>query len=177
MFGFGKKKLDDHMFGMISAEVSMYMRWVEDNCRRMLKPHETEDIARRILVRENFKFSEEIPQHIGFMAAGFELDVIDKFRKKYFFDEQIEKFCKSIDIPMPAVSTQSSPTIKPKQIQAQPPKLNSWVYNKKAGVLTKRATKESYKDMEIKWVSDGVSGYEILHGKAVWVNKYDIDFE
>lgn len=99
MFGFGKKKIDDRMVGLIAVELAMFMQW-----RKGLNPHEIEDIARRILVRENFIISDGLPLLIGSMALDFLLDkkdFIEESRKKYLFDEQIEKFCKSIGIPCP----------------------------------------------------------------------------
>lgn len=101
MFGIGKKKADERMLGMISIELSMFMRWVEDNRGRMLKPEEAEDIVKRILTRENFKFGREELLKITSLAFASDVDMIDDFRKKTHFDNTIDGFCQSIGIVKP----------------------------------------------------------------------------
>jgi hypothetical protein len=101
MFGLGKKKLDERMLGMISIELAMFMRWIEENRRRMLPPDQANEIARRILDRENFKFSEQELFHIVNLAIASDVDQIDGVREKTGFDRTIDGFCKSIGIPTP----------------------------------------------------------------------------
>jgi len=101
MLGFGKKKPDERMLGMISIELSMFMRWVEDNRGRMLKPQEAEDIAQRILTRESFKFGKEELFQITTLAFASDVSKIDDFRKKTHFDDTVDGFCQSIGIVKP----------------------------------------------------------------------------
>lgn len=102
MWGFGKKKLNERMLGMISVELSMFLRWVEDNRHRMLTPPEVEDIAKRILDRENYKHGQQ--ELFGLVALAMASDVkrIDEFRKRTGFDAKITGFCTSIGIPLPS---------------------------------------------------------------------------
>ena len=100
MFGLGKKKPDERILGMVSIELSMFMRWVEDNCGRMLK-QEAEDIAKRILNRENFKFGKEEILQITSLAFASDVDRIDDFRQKTHFDDSIDGFSQSIGIVKP----------------------------------------------------------------------------
>lgn len=101
MFGLRKKKPDEQMIGMISIELSMFMRWIEDNRGRMLKPEEAEDIAKRILTRENSRFGREDLLQITSLAFASDVDKIDAFRKKTHFDNTIDGFCQSIGIVKP----------------------------------------------------------------------------
>lgn len=101
MFSIGKKKPDERMLGMISIELSMFMRWVEDNCGRMLKLEEAEDIAQRILTRESFKFGKEELFQITSLAFASDVGKIDDYRKKIHFDDTIDGFCQSIGIVKP----------------------------------------------------------------------------
>jgi hypothetical protein len=182
MFGFGKKKLDDRMSGMISIEVAMFMGWMHDNSDNfdpILMMGKLEDIARRILARENFVGGTEAV--IALMAMDLYLselesktDIVSKSRKQYCFDEQIEKFCKSIGIPMPVVKAKTSSKTSSSTTRVEPPRQNKWVYNKKTGILTRRGTEESYKDSQM---TRNPSGFEMMHGKTPWVNNYEIDFE
>jgi hypothetical protein len=101
MFGLRQKKPDEPMLGMISIELSMFMRWVEENRGRMLKPEEAEDIAQRILTREKFKFGIEELLQITSLAFASDAVNIDAFRKKMHFDDTIDGFCRSIGIVKP----------------------------------------------------------------------------
>jgi hypothetical protein len=101
MFGLGKRKPDERIIGMISVELSMFMRWVEDNCGRTLKAEEAEDIAKRILTRESFKFGKEELLQITSLAFASDVDRIDNFRKKTHFDNTIDRFCQSLGIVKP----------------------------------------------------------------------------
>lgn len=101
MLGFGKKKLDEKMLGMISVELSMFMRWMEENCSRMLMPEEAKDIAARILDRENFQFCEKDTFHIAAIALASDVERIDELRNKMGFDKTIDGFCQSIGITKP----------------------------------------------------------------------------
>lgn len=101
MFGFGNKKLDERMLGMLSIELSMFMRWVEENRGRMLKPEEVEDIAGRILTRESLEFGKEELLQITSLAFASDINQIDNFRKKTNFDNTIDGFCRSIGIVKP----------------------------------------------------------------------------
>ena len=101
MVGSGKKKADERMLGMISIELSMFMRWVEDSRGRMLKPEEADDIATRILDRENFQFGAQELLQITSLAFASDVGKIDEFRKKTQFDNTIDGFCQSIGIAKP----------------------------------------------------------------------------
>lgn len=101
MFGLGKKKLDERMLGMISIELAMFMRWMEENRQRLLWSDQAKDIARKILNRENYKFSEQDLFHIVNLAMVSDATQIDDVRKRTGFDRTIEGFCKSISIPVP----------------------------------------------------------------------------
>lgn len=101
MFNFGKKKLDERMLGMLSIELSMFMRWVEEIRGRMLKPEEVEDIAGRIFTRENLEFGKEELLQITSLAFASDINQIDNFRKKTNFDNTIDGFCRSIGIVKP----------------------------------------------------------------------------
>jgi hypothetical protein len=101
VFGLGKKKPDERILGMISIELSMFMRWVEDNCGRMLRPEEAEDIAKRILNRESFEFGKEEILQITNLAFASNVDKIDDFRQKTHFDDTIDAFCRRIGIVKP----------------------------------------------------------------------------
>ena len=182
MFGFGKKKLDDRMSGMISIEVAMFIGWMHDNTANfdpISMMGKLEDIARRILARENYVGGTEAA--IALMAMDLYLselesktDIVSKSRKQYLFDEQIEKFCKSIGIPMPVVKAQTTSKTSSSKSQAERPRQNNWVYNKNSGILMRRGTDESYKESQM---TRNPSGFEMLHGKTPWVNNYEIDFE
>lgn len=86
MSGLEKKKPDERMLGMISIELSMFMRWAADDCGRMLRQEEAEDIAKRILNREKFEFGKEEILQITSLAFASDVDKIDDFRKKTNFD-------------------------------------------------------------------------------------------
>ena len=101
MPSFGNKKPDERMLVMISIELSMFMRWVEDNCGRMLGPGEVEDIAQRILTREGFKFEKEELFQVTTLAFASDVSEIDDFREKTHFDDTIDGFCQSIGIKRP----------------------------------------------------------------------------
>jgi hypothetical protein len=101
MFTFGKKRPDERTLGMIAIELSMYMRWVEEHCGRMLMPDDAKDVARRILTRENFKIDEQDLFFIFGSATTQDIKQIDAFREKTGFDSTIDGFCASIDIPKP----------------------------------------------------------------------------
>jgi len=101
MFDFGKKKPNERMLAMISIELSMFMRWVEDNRGRMLKPEEAEDIAKRILTRGSFEFGKGELFQITSLAFASDADRIDEFRKQSHFDDTIDGFCQSIGIAKP----------------------------------------------------------------------------
>ena len=101
MFGFGKKTLDERMLGMISIELSMFMRWMEENRSRMLKPDEVKDVATKILTRENFNFGEQDLFQITTLAFASDVNRIDDIRKKTGFDNTIDEFCQSIGIAKP----------------------------------------------------------------------------
>jgi hypothetical protein len=101
MFGSGKKKPDERMLTMISVELAMFMRWVEDNRGRMLKPEEADDIAKGILNRENFQFGKEELFQVTSLAFASDVSKIDEFRKKTHFDSTIDGFCQSIGIAKP----------------------------------------------------------------------------
>jgi hypothetical protein len=101
MFGLGKKKPDERMLEMISVELSMFMRWVEDNCGRMLNPEEAEAIAKRILNRESFKFGKNELLQITSLAFASDVNRINDFRKKTNFDDNIDGFCRSIGMVKP----------------------------------------------------------------------------
>ncbi len=90
------------MVGMVSIELAMFMRWMEDNCRRMLTPPEALNIARKILDRENYKCTEENLFAITTLATASDIGQIDEFRKKTSFDKTIDGFCKSIGINKPS---------------------------------------------------------------------------
>jgi hypothetical protein len=101
MSGLEKKKPDERMLGMISIELSMFMRWAADDCGRMLRQEEAEDIAKRILNREKFEFGKEEILQITSLAFASDVDKIDDFRKKTNFDVTIDGFCQSICIVKP----------------------------------------------------------------------------
>jgi len=101
MFGFGKKKIDDRTAGMIGIELGMFMRWMEENRHHMLLPPEAKDIARRILDRENLKYTENDLFMIVASAMTHDMKRIDEFRKKTEFDKTIDGFCRSIGINKP----------------------------------------------------------------------------
>lgn len=101
MFGLGKKKPDERMLEMFSIELSMFMRWVEDNCGRMLNPEEAEAIAKRILNRESFKFGKKELSQITSLAFASDVNRISDFRKKSNFDDNIDGFCRSIGMVKP----------------------------------------------------------------------------
>lgn len=101
MLGLGKKKPDERMLGVISIELSMFMRWMETNHGRMLKPEEAEDIAKKILTRENLKSGREELLQITSLAFASDVDRIDAFRKQTRFDNTIDGFCRSIGIVKP----------------------------------------------------------------------------
>jgi hypothetical protein len=101
VFGLGKKKPDERMLEMISIELSMFMRWVEDNCDRTLNPEEGEAIAKRILNRERLKFGKKELLQITSLAFASDVNRINDFRKKTNFDDNIDRFCRSIGIVKP----------------------------------------------------------------------------
>jgi hypothetical protein len=86
---------------MISIELSMFMRWMEDSCGRMLKPEEAEEIAKRILSRESFEFGKEEILQVTSLAFSSDVDKIDSFRQKTKFDDTIDAFFQSIGIIKP----------------------------------------------------------------------------
>ena len=93
-----KKKLTDQMLGMIAVEISMYMRWREDNGKGMLMGEALNDIILRVLIRENYKYSDKHVQAINFAALASDFDQVDKFRKQTRFDEQVGAFERSIGL-------------------------------------------------------------------------------
>jgi hypothetical protein len=96
-----QKRLDERMIGAISIELAMFMRWMEDNRRHMLLPPEAANIARKILDRENFRYSENQVFAVAALATASNVKEIDEFRKKAGFDQAIDGFCKSIGIESP----------------------------------------------------------------------------
>jgi len=98
MFGFGKKKNDEKMLGMISIEISMFMRWMETQKNRMLSPDELHDIAERILRREGLKESQEDLDFIVNMSICSDVDDINKMRKQTNFDAKVIGFMNSIQL-------------------------------------------------------------------------------
>lgn len=100
MFGFGKKKLDDRMMGGIMIEVGMFQSWTLDNRRVYLDPNTLESVIKRILERENLKFSDEQVMMMKLMfASEIEFEQYREFRRKTNFDSKIAGFCKSINLP------------------------------------------------------------------------------
>ncbi len=90
------------MLGMISLEISMFMRWVEVNCNRMLNPDDVEDIAKRILTREKYKFGGDEITALTLLAMGnTDFKRVDSLREKFNFDKNVSGFCASIGISVP----------------------------------------------------------------------------
>ena len=98
MFGFGKSRLDEQMMGKIALELSMYKEWLWEHRGRGLMHSDAQDIARRILTRENFKIEEQHLFWIANMAADFDTEKVNAFRKQTGFDSTIDGFCTSIGI-------------------------------------------------------------------------------
>lgn len=89
------------MLGMIAIELSMFMRWVEDNRGRMLNAEEIELIASKILERESFSYEKETLQTISLLALAGDVKMVDAMRTKTGFDTKVDGFCKSIGIEKP----------------------------------------------------------------------------
>jgi len=101
MFGFGKKKIDDRLHGMIGVEIAMFRRWVETNKNLYLTLDELTEIAKRVLNREKLKCSDGELKLLALSAFTHEEDGIDKLRKKFKFDLQAVKFMESINYSLP----------------------------------------------------------------------------
>jgi hypothetical protein len=99
MFGFGKKKLDDRLMWGISMEVGMFQSWTLDHQGKDLSPVILEDIIKKILDRENFKYTNKEVMLIWSLAmSNTDLDQLSDYRRKTNFDSNVSGFCKSINL-------------------------------------------------------------------------------
>lgn len=99
MFGFGKKKLDDRLMGLISIEVGMFQSWTLDHRGTDLSPVILEQIIKKILDRENFKYTNKHISIIQLLAiSNTDLDQLSDYRRKTNFDSNVSGFCKSINL-------------------------------------------------------------------------------
>lgn len=100
MFGFGKKKLDDRLTGGILVELGMFQSWTLDNRGVDLGAVILEHIIKKILDRENVKYSDDEVTGLKFMAlSNMEWEQLRDFRRKTNFDSNVAGFCKSINLP------------------------------------------------------------------------------
>ena len=99
MFGFGKKKLDDRLIGGILMEVGMFQCWTLDNRGMDLNSVILEQIIKKILDRENVKYTSEEAGVMKLMAmSNMDFDQLREFRKKTNFDSNVSGFCRSINL-------------------------------------------------------------------------------
>lgn len=98
MFGFGKKVVSDQMVGMISLEIAMFESWRLENLGKGLPDNEIEYLARAILDRENYKYTDtHIMQMKLSLITGFPEDKIKQMRAQHNFDSQVVSFCNSVN--------------------------------------------------------------------------------
>ena len=99
MFGFGKKKLDDRLIGGILMEVGMFQCWTLDNRGMDLNSVILEQIIKKILDRQNVKYTSEEAGVMKLMAmSNMDFDQLREFRTKTNFDSNVSGFCRSINL-------------------------------------------------------------------------------
>ena len=83
---------------MIGFEVAMFESWYLEIYQKMLPDREIASIIRKILVREDFIFTEEEANAIQAMVTvGFPEDKVKEIRIQNDFDNQVRAFCRSIN--------------------------------------------------------------------------------
>lgn len=100
MFGiFGKKKvIEDRVAFRIAMEISMFMCWYGDTYKKMLPIPATNEISKRVLIREGYTNEYQGAGLIPGLAYGTEKKDSNAMRKNTNFDAQVDGFLKSVSI-------------------------------------------------------------------------------
>tara|TARA_B110000263_G_C15069827_1_gene401326 strand:- start:201 stop:548 length:348 start_codon:yes stop_codon:yes gene_type:complete len=83
---------------MIGFEVAMFESWYVEKHKKILTDREIYSIIRKILVREDFIYTEEEVDEIQTMlTVGFPENKVKQVRIQNDFDNQVRAFCRSIN--------------------------------------------------------------------------------